>query len=1028
MSRPNDHTNTSDVMANSHVSRDPTTSDFDPDQEALVSTRQLDHSHRQPLPKRTKRHDPPAEPESEPDFVIDTSALHRAFPNFSDASNSEEEDDISVEIGRGEKKPSRRLDDSRDSVMSVDNSRYSASPVVRGDRFGISSPRAALRPIPNRASSGRDSLRKGAQIRRASLALKDNSLAQDIKNKSGGQRRTLSEMHAKASEMYDGSYISDERPAKVTVSTRNTRFGNTRTSDQGAKIVDSVNKAAGKTYLKHKGVEADQRELRRQLAARATENNGTTDNLTHQSYALPDIPNLSDLVSGIYEDGTPKGRSRTTRFTSPPAIRATNRQRYEHLPLDSIPIPDDEKAIFVSLKLLQEKVETLQMDKSHMENRLEEIEEENMVLKSENSRRQKQDKRRLSMYGGDEEVNDGGVGKLSIQKSRLEAANLALQNRLDISTRKISSHEATIKHLTQERDSARTQLGVAYLNLQELKMENDALAQENDEMKIQIESLTEYPEVTDGTRYKQPLDSKMKGRNTFTRDTVEATETHRTRPTRDVDNPDVDGSTQPSVVDTRGRNSHKIHRDHSQPRVSYVSKETAARQQKQAEYDALFSLDLSHLATQQSIRNTKTRANTAEKKLPNTSKQRTKKPAVEYLEDSELSEGEMGTETRGFRYRTGPTKDLTFLSFIDANEIAQLRKTLEEERVARKNRLNRDFTEQSKTSNLGLRPSGGFTLSAPLKSSLKNTASKAGRTATVELPDFNITEHRSAANTRDLSQRNVTDHSISTVGPRRRQKSTEEMTSAFILPDITMHGVTARPGEPLKLSEAAQRVLDDVAQHDGKNCSVCKSVMNKNSTHCHSNGEGQDSIKVTKPVPVSDRMPEPSPYNEEPTLRPSQPPAVALATVLKSLEDELAHLKMQLALQQTALNKHDVSLGKKQRKSILRRIESLLREIDTKSDQIYALYDVLEGQKENGHEMTQEEVDVTLHSIGLGRVPGKDADDHTERLVRDDTKGRVTRAQNSDSDSDYDEPPWEGFESTGDLTGRSFSRKAVKTS
>ncbi|EQL31692.1 hypothetical protein, variant [Blastomyces dermatitidis ATCC 26199] len=1011
---PIDHTNTSDVMANSHASRDQTTSDFEPDHEALVSMRQLDNNYRQPLPKRAKRHDAHAEPESDPDFAIDTSALHRAFPEFSDASSSEDEDDTSIEIGRGGKKPTRPLDDSRDSVMSVDESRYAVSPAIRGDRFGNSSQRAALRPIPSRGSSGRDSLRKDAQIRRASLALKENNLPQEVKNKSGSQRRTLSEMHAKASETYDGSYISDERPVKVAATARNTRFGNTRSQAQGARIVDAVNKAAGKSYLKHHSGDAEHGHPRKQLAAKIPEKNGNTDNFTHQSYALPDIPNLSELVSGIYEDGTPKGRSRTTRFTSPPAVATTNCQRIEHFPLDSMPVPDDEKAIFISLKLLQEKVEALQMNKSDMEHRLEELEEENMILKSENVRRLKQDKRRFSMYGGDEDVNDGGAGKLSIQKSRLEAANSALQNRLDISTRKISSHETTLKHLTHERDSARTQLGVAYLNLQELKMENEALAQENDELRIQLESLTEYSEVADGMRRTQTRDSKINRRDIAARDPTEATETNRTKPARDVN------------VDAQRQSSDKINQDRTQP---YSAKDSAARQQKQAEYDALFSLDLSHLTAQQPTKNTRTQADTAERKLPNTGKQRTKKAVVEHLDDGELSAGEMRTETRGFRYRPGSANDLTFLSFIDANEIAQLRKTLEEERVARKTRLNRDFTEQSKISNLGLRPSGDFAHSAPLKSSLKNTASRARRTGTVEMPDFNITEQRTTGNTRDLSQRNITNHSTSTAGSRRRQKRTQEMTSALILPDITMHGVTAKPGEPLKLSEAAQRVLDDVAQHDGENCAVCKSVMNKNSINDHRNGEGPDSIKVTKPIPVSDRMPEPSPYNEEPTMRPSQPPAVALATVLKSLEDELAHLKMQLALQQTKLNKHDASIGKKQRKFVLQTIESLLREIDTKSDQIYALYDVLEGQKEDGNEMTQEEVDVTLQSIGLGRVSGKDAGDHTDRRRRDDTKGNgATRVQDSASGSDYDEPPWEGFESTGEVTGRSFSRKAGKAS
>ncbi|ODH51466.1 hypothetical protein GX48_02332 [Paracoccidioides brasiliensis] len=1048
---PNDHTNTSDVMAHSHASREPTTSDFDPDHEALVSTRQLDNDHLHPQSKRANWDDAHAEQEPDPDFVINTSALHRAFPDFSDASSLEEEeedddedeDDLSVEMGRAAKKTSQQLDDSRDSVMSVDGSKYSALPAGREGRFGSRSPRAPLRPITNRASTGRDSLRKDAQIRRASLAMKDSNQPKDIKLKSGSQRRTLSEIHAKVNETYDGSYISDERPAKVTLTTRNTRFSNRRTNDQSSRLADAGNKASGKNYLKHYNAgDVEQAQLRRQLPSKTTDSNGTTDNPTHQSYALPDIPDLSELVSGIYEDGTPKGRSRTTRFTSPPAMGVSTYQPPEHLPLDSIPVPDDEKAIFVSLKLLQEKVQALQTDKSDMEIRLEEMEEEILILRNENARLRKQDKKRFSMYGGDEDINNGGVGKLFIQKNSeyigipvdgmnfnlhslgLEAANLALQNRLDVSIRKNSSHETTIKHLTQERDSARTQLGVAYLNIEELKLENDALAQENDEMRIQIES-NAFPEAANDSKPMEMCDSKTKRREATAMDPTKATKPHRIR-TKHAEDPDANGSNEQIGLDTRRRNSNRTQQDRSQPCVPSAVKVAASKQQKQAEYDSLFSLDLSHLSVQQSTQHTKMQANTTQKKLPNTSKLRTKKAVVEYMEDSNLSEEEMGTETRGFRNRTGPTNDLTFLSFIDANEIAKLRKTLEEERVARKTCLSRELTEQTKTGNFGTRLLGNATHSIPLKSSLKNTSSKASRPVILEATDFTGTEHRSVANTRDLSQHNLTNHSTSTAGPRRRLNKTEEMTSAFILPDITLHAISGKSGEPPKLSAAAQRVLNEVAKHDGKNCSVCKNVIDKNCIHGLSNREGQVSFKVTKPVPVSARVPEPSPYIEEPTLRPSQQPALALATVLKALEDELAHLKMQLVLQQTALNKHDASLRKKQRKSILRKFEFLLREIDTKSDQIYALYDVLEGQKEDGHEMTQQEVDVTLQSIGLG---GKDGSDLTERLGHDGYEGKgVTGGANSDGDSDYDDPPWEGFESTGHLTGRNFSKKLAKSS
>jgi hypothetical protein len=253
------------------------------------------------------------------------------------------------------------------------------------------------------------------------------------------------------------------------------------------------------------------------------------------------------------------------------------------------------------------------------------------------------------------------------------------------------------------------------------------------------------------------------------------------------------------------------------------------------------------------------------------------------------------------------------------------------------------------------------------------------------------------------------------------------MTSALIIPDITLHGTGARTQEPIELSEAAQRVLDEVAQHKRKNCSVCKRICNDRSVHHHSNSGGQGSIKIPKPIPVSDRIPESSIFNEEPTLRPSQPPALALATVLKGLEDELSHLKMQLAVYQTAYSKHDASLGKKERKSIYSKIESLLVDIDTKSDQIYALYDVLEGQKQDGHEMTQEEVEVTLQSMGIDMTSRGDL---TDRLGRDDPKRPKVGAEDDELDeSDNEELPWEGIESTVELTGKSFtSRMRVRHS
>jgi hypothetical protein len=364
------------------------------------------------------------------------------------------------------------------------------------------------------------------------------------------------------------------------------------------------------------------------------------------------------------------------------------------------------------------------------------------------------------------------------------------------------------------------------------------------------------------------------------------------------------------------------------------------------------------------------------------------------------------------------------LILIQAREIAQLRKTLEEERAARKQRQGASMRDSSNAS-LPVRRLSGPSLNLPRKSSLKTTkaafpgpssvngdANTTGRTALTEDHQEVETECR----------RRRSDDSITSKSRRRR--SPAEMTSAFILPDVTFRPLDLENHTPARLSESAQRVLDEVARHDGRNCTVCKQLLSPDVTHDHDMTNSRETVKVPRPVPVSERMPEPSVYNEEPTLRPSQSPALALATVLKSLEDELAHLKMQLATCQNAYTKHDASLSKRQRKTIYRKIEQLLKEIDVKSDQIYALYDVLEGQKQDGHEMTEVEVEVTLQSIGI------DVKASAAAAKGDDTRPTVESFKNAvmteeDTDDEDEELPWEGFESTADVTGRSVVSRRV---
>lgn len=361
-----------------------TMSDFDPEHEALASTREL-HI------------------DEEPDFAINTSTLDRAFPDFSQLPPSDEDEmqaedefsdhSLSMELGRGPSKP-RRVDDSRDSVMSFENSVRSSSPAVR-----VEYPTPQKQSQPVRSSTRRavsENLRKDAQLRRATQAQNQKqAMSPQVSKSQRDQRRSLSDMHAKVRESYDGSFLGDERPVQTSTNSRSTRFAN---PNQSQEIADAVDRASREAYAKEMRKSTSHSNSGTPRKASSThaqynqnnQNNTMGDTMTRNSFLLPDLPNISELVSGVYEDGTPvfprQSKLRSTRFVSPPHDATDVSMTREHMPLDVVPIPDDEKALFVNLRLLQDKVAELQMFKTDAEKRLESYRTENAALKAGRSR------------------------------------------------------------------------------------------------------------------------------------------------------------------------------------------------------------------------------------------------------------------------------------------------------------------------------------------------------------------------------------------------------------------------------------------------------------------------------------------------------------------------------------------------------------------------------------------------------------------------------------------------------------------
>ncbi|KAI9172227.1 hypothetical protein HJFPF1_01721 [Paramyrothecium foliicola] len=162
------------------------------------------------------------------------------------------------------------------------------------------------------------------------------------------------------------------------------------------------------------------------------------------------------------------------------------------------------------------------------------------------------------------------------------------------------------------------------------------------------------------------------------------------------------------------------------------------------------------------------------------------------------------------------------------------------------------------------------------------------------------------------------------------------------------------------LSSNARRVLDDLCGHNCQNCIVCSRITSHRGIVTSTDlNAGKKRVTVSRPVPVTDR----ELAGDDLTMRPSQSPGHALALVIKGLEDEAQHLQLELSRLQAQYNSSDKAYGRRERLSMAESIRTLLKRLEVKNDQIYSLYDVLEGQKAADQAMTEEEIELTVLNI-----------------------------------------------------------------
>jgi hypothetical protein len=807
-----------------------------------------------------------------------------------------------------------------------------------------STPPRSTRPTPKK----QESLRKEASLRRAHSTDKRGNAS---------QRRSLSDMHHKVRHDSDSSFVGEDRPTTTSIQPRNTRFtsANLPTSyshDQGLRSASTP-----------------QRPLQNPTA-------DWTGTQTQASFMLPDLPNITELVSGVRKDGTPvfsRSQKSRSRFTSASYNNPTITNTIAHANIKSIAVPEEEKAIFASLQLLKDKVANLEAEKSEAQKRLEEYETEVGQLKSRLDVEQKL-RRPDSALGEDDDSS--AKERWRVERATLKSTIKTLQDRLDRGERKLSVNDIAVKHLTKERDGLVTQLGVAYYNSEEFKNENIQLRDVNQELEADVEALQAEngrlrvrlaqikAQFNDETQQWNSRESDLKAR------------IHRR--------------------EAAGRDTQHDLTMQSAPAQDQTSKSSKSRRSsgrlgQDTKHNILDSIE-------NEIRMSRSTAAPANVRSRSRSKSNTRHDMTKPQRVVDVSDVDSTTNLNFSRTdrdehadNDEDSKDITYLSFLDPRELARLRKTLEEERRASK--TTRDVSAPQAQDNA---TSTNMT-AVPRKSSMRDVTNNDTGRFTIRsqvdehtglLKNVRIqSPHTSDAISYSEPRESIEASFMSTSSRRRnRTKSIEEMTSAFILPDITLH---TAPGAQATMADT----VGDIS-HDNLNCTACPSQ------------DSQDKeVTIPQPIPVSERELD----DTNATIRPSQPPPVALATVLKQLEDEVKHLKLQLQSYEKMYNKHDPALGRRKRLAVRQKMDSLMTEIERRSDQIYALYDVLEGQKSPAadtdgeqqlQELDDEQVEETLQSLGI------DINELAQRAQ--DIKHHPFGLDGIDEDSEV-ELPWGGF-------------------
>ncbi|KAI0200832.1 hypothetical protein F4808DRAFT_140932 [Astrocystis sublimbata] len=645
-------------------------------------------------------------------------------------------------------------------------------------------------------------------------------------------------------------------------------------------------------------------------------------NQTAHSFFLPSVNHLHDLVSGTLRWSTL--RNGMPIFVKHGKVHDKDTKKYpdHHADFEAVSVPDDEEQIFVSLDKIRDEIHTLQEHDEVVSKQAEQLHNEVCELQNHVATLQS---RKDSAVGT--EYDSSLIVQLTTNKAELEGQVSSLKTRLDQANRQISLNDLHGQAFATERDEALQRVSDHVATIKRLQSRNDSITRQKLEfqeaLKAADEDLDCERAVLESLQQKYKLVDEEKG-------LLKHDITRLERQNEDLFH----------------------HNDVLQQKNTLLERESIKHQNKAAQLQELvdelhkkLSLKPKPEAPKQTQEPTRTSSGRRHSKLTKLTQNWESGDRFTVL--SEASARSNRSQTRASKHDDTHESDFT--------QGSRQQYTLESN--PDKHTIASELSAKS-TSHTDLNMQDDYTQQINLTRDTQLDADHDNMTSALFIDDVTLDAARKATR----KQKSKMTPAVQILSP---------VPSATDSSSLTQQATSAKQKNPAAapvLTQSAKRVLDTLCHdHECYNCMVCARIQ----SHRHeANGKcaKKKTVRVERPVPVSDRVTKASPSTstydcEDPTLRPSQDPALALAKVMKGLKDEERHIRTSMARKQAVYDECDPALNKKLWKKVDGEIRALRQRRDLKRDQIYDLHDVLEGQKSNAQVMSEEAIDVTIMSV-----------------------------------------------------------------